>query len=235
MGIVVRKVQCVSGKHDDKTPSCAVYDDGSGYCFSCTTYFPKISEPTKNLVKEKEDLREKFIYINKLPTIIHRCLEFRYDSRGYYICWPLEDFYKLRLWAPKDDEPRYIGAKGHKKPWFCLKAYKKVDTCVVVEGEINALSIHSLSISSNFDILSPGGVSSFHDTEMKLRQTIFNNYAKILVLADKDKAGEEAVIKFHKLIKPHCLDIRIKLMEKDCNQILVEDGKERLETEILEM
>ncbi len=237
MGVLVRKVSCPGGTHDDTTPSCGVYDDGSMFCFSCSSYFPSVGEVEVREVKKKpEDLRERFNYINSLPFIHHRGLDFRYDSIGYFVCWPLQDYYKLRLWAPKPGESKYLGAKGHKKPWFSLKVNKKVDTCVITEGEINAMSMHTLRL--NVDILSPGGASNFFDGEMKLRCTVFSNYSKILVLVDKDKAGLEAAIRFHTLVKPYCPDIRIKLLEKgqDCNEILnKKDGKEELKQLILGM
>lgn len=236
MGQVVRKVHCT--EHEDRTPSCAVYEDGSMYCFSCTKYFKGTGEVVATPVaKEQENLRDKFIYIDSLPRMVHRELNVPYDSRGYYVVWPASDYYKLRLWAPRAGEPKYIGAKGHKKPWFCLRAYKKVNACIIVEGELNALSIAATNIRSEYDILSPGGASNFHDSEMKERVPVFANYGRVLVLVDNDKAGVEAAIKVHGLIKPHCSHIKIALLQKgsDCNEILVRDGKEALEQLILGM
>lgn len=244
MGTVVRKASCISGLHEDKTPSMAIYDNGSAYCFSCCSHFANIQAPVAEVKKEPENLTEKFIYINSLPWVDHRGLKFMHDSRGYFITWPGQEYYKYRLWAPRADEPKYIGAKGIKKPWYVLRAYQKTKTCVITEGEINALSIASAfddtTTSSNCrpDILSPGGASNFFDGEMKSRVEVFKNYATLLVLVDKDKAGVEGVINFHKLAKPYCSDIRIKLMDKgnDANDILCGlSGKERLKEIILGM
>jgi 5S rRNA maturation endonuclease (ribonuclease M5) len=232
---LLRKINCPSGTHEDSTPSCAVYTDGSGWCFSCSKYFKQLEEPMAEIVpKEKENLDDSFKYISTLPLIVHRGLSFPHDNRGYYIRWPNDDYYKMRMWAPKLDEPKYMGAKGHKKPWFYLR--HKSDSCIVVEGEINALSLNELNLG--MDILSPGGASNFYDSEMRSTINSFKRYKTVIVLVDKDAAGLKAAIEFHKLVKPYCLDVRVKLMEKgqDCNEILVkENGKEELKKTILGM
>lgn len=234
MGVVLRKVSCPSGKHDDRTPSCAVYEDNSMYCFSCN-YYAKgdskaiIAEP----IKEKEDLNERFKYINSLENITHRGLSFRHDNKGYYITWPGETYYKLRSWAVRPGESKYIGARGHKKPWFGASTHPNSRKLLIIEGEINAISVKEAAETKEIDVISPGGASNFFDREMKSKVEYFRKYATIGVLVDNDEAGAEAAIKFHKLVKPYCSDIRIKLMEKDANTILIDDGKEKLKEFIM--
>lgn len=234
MGVLVNKVRCPAGTHEDRTPSCGVYADGTGYCFACNTAFKDIGDPISVVPKEIEDLNGKLSYIDSLPLVDTRGLSFHHDNRGYYIVWPNRDYYKYRLWAPRPEEPKYIGAKGHKKPWFVLKPKAPVKTCVVTEGEINALSVFNLL--PTMMVMSPGGASNFHDGEMKSKVELFRKYDTIIVLVDADEAGVTGAMKFHTLVKPHCLDVRIKLMEdgKDANALYQNaDGKETLRKIIL--
>lgn len=230
MGQVVRKIQCVGGTHEDRTPSLAVYDDGSGYCFACNVYFPNIQEPTRVEVTQKEDLNERFNYIDSLPFESHRGLRFRADSRGYYIVWPSRDYYKLRLWAPRPGEPKYLGAKGHRKPWFLLDGSGS-RTCVLTEGEINALSLKE--VYPEVTIISPGGATNFYDQEMKNNVHLFSKYGRLLVLVDEDDAGVKGAIEFHKLVRPYNTDVEIILMERgqDSNELL-QSGHERLKAKV---
>ena len=236
MGTVTAKIMCPGGTHEDNTPSCAVYDDGNGFCFSCNTFFKGLQAATASAPKkESENLAEKLTYIDSLPLISHRGLEFRHDVEGYYIVWPSRDYYKHRKWVPRGNEPKYVGAKGHRKPWFEVFAKVAPQTCIIVEGEINALSLSGLF--PQWDIISPGGASNFFDSQMKERYTIFGDYTRVIVIVDGDQAGTEAAIKFKNLIRPLVLDITIHLMGKglDCNEILVKYGKEELKDRIMGM
>lgn len=227
MGQVISKNHCIGGTHEDRTPSMAIYDDGSAFCFACNKRFTNVGTPQPTLRVEPENLKEKLEYINALPNIRHRGLSFRHDSRGYYATWPTGDYYKLRAWAPKPGEPKYIGARGHRKPWFSIRHPNALRTCVVTEGEINALSLQEAGIEA--DIISPGGASNFHDKEMKANVDFFSQYDRIVVLVDDDEAGVTGAIEFHKLVKDYCPDITIMLMETDANTILNEtNGKDKL-------
>lgn len=234
MGVFLKKIPCPGQTHVDSTPSCGVYDNGSAYCFACGKYFPKVQEPEISVSKPKVDLVEQYQYIDSLPLISHRGLMFPHDSRGYYICWPKKDYFKLRLWAPSVTEAKYYGAKGHKKPWFVYRAAVNRQ-CVLIEGEINALSLGLISELNECDIISPGSASNFYDAEMKLNLDKLVDYDTIYVIVDDDSAGVQAVIKCLPLLKTACIDIRIIVQKADCNQILVNYGQEKLKREMLEL
>jgi DNA primase len=245
VGVVVGTIKCESGLHADKTPSLKVYDDGSVHCFVCGYNVSNYAAPV--LVKrEPENLGEKYAYIEGLTRQSHRGLTFRYDNRGYFVEWPGKDYYKLRLWCPKDGEPKYIGARGHRKPWFELIATRcgnhneedisilRPQEAIIVEGEINALSIKEALPEAQ--VISPGSATQFYDNEAKRNIPKLSVYKTLLVLVDDDQAGHKAALEFYKLAKPHCLDIRIKLMEEDANAVLCkEDGKQKLKEIILGM
>lgn len=231
----ITKVICPNPDHKERTPSCAVYEDQSAYCFGCGSYFKTLSVPgISKRPTEVEDLTKTLAYIDSLPTIALRGLQFPYDAKGYYIVWPSRAYYKRRHWSTSSSGAKYIGATGHNKPLFFISSFNGSRTLIIVEGEINALSIAASYPPQQHlaDILSPGGVGNFTDksTLSYLPQII--KYDSVLIIADSDRVGAEAAIKLKTLIIPYCQDIIIQLMEKDCNQILVEHGKETLKKDL---
>lgn len=231
------KIRCPAGTHEDNTPSCKVYPDGSGFCFSCSTYFKEIENADSNVnipLVISEDLESKGQYIRALPTMQHRGLLFHYDSNGYYVLFPGTSYYKCRLWAPSTASNKYLSPKGHKKPVFYIPSFNS--KLIIVEGEINALSLSQIP-SLGYDILSPGGVGSFSDSQMKASINIFSDYKRVLILVDNDESGVGlvAAIGLKQLILPKVPDIVIQLMDQDCNEILVERGVYGLKEEIKNM
>lgn len=226
----VRKVLCPV--HEEKTPSCAVYADGSGYCFVCNKYFKELGEVVE-LPENKviEDIAEKIQYIKSLPFIEHRGLLFPYDSTGYYILWPSNDYYKCRRWL-SDSGNKYLNPSGVVQPWL---TYVKIGTplLIIVEGEINALSVVSLNL--DISVMCPGSAGQFNLNKSKIPLQQFKIYDKIILVADKDSAGTQAVIKLKKDLINYNPDVQINLVSQDYNEILVTNGKEALKSKIKSM
>lgn len=226
------KIKCPF--HQDKTASLAIYEETNSYfCFGCgatgsSGQLYTQSRPTQvnTHSDRREDLEQAFQYIFGLPKRPFRGLEFHCDATGYYIVWPDLTYYKKRMFD--DKEVKYIGAKGHVKPWFWVsKGYSTdVSQVVVLEGEINAISGRRVL---SLDFVSPGGSGDFtskYTREQGLTQLL--SYDKILLVADKDAAGAKAVIGLNNLLMEAGKSPKYLLMAKDANQILVEDGKEAL-------
>ncbi len=60
--IALYKVNCPS--HQDDTASLAVYSDGHGYCYGCSTYFPDYAKPEFHVEVQEEAVRQ-----NALPPL----------------------------------------------------------------------------------------------------------------------------------------------------------------------
>lgn len=229
------KIRCPDPEHEDESPSTALYSDGTAYCFVCNKYFKDIAEPIPTSIKPIEDLHEKLIQISKLPTTEIRGLILPFDNSGYYIVWPTGDYYKLRRWGNHSDRERYLSPSGHRKPLFKLPE-KVTPSLLIVEGELNALSIALHNPA--FDIISPGGVGNFNDSQMLLTLPSLAYYANILIIADADTQGLEASLKLKEKLKQLPSRVTINLVEKDFNQVLVEYGdkfKEQTETEFKDL
>ena len=220
------RIYCI--KHEEKTPSLVVYDTHAhcfGGCGRIELSELGLTAPEAPKPRYKEDLAKKREYINALPVKEIRGLPFRYDSLGYYVCWPNSDYYKLRLFSPGDG-PKYKNPSGHTQPVFWARR-STGQTLYVVEGEINALS---LAEAVQYDIMSPGSASNFLAlTSNDL--TIYRSYANIIIMVDRDAAGTAAAIHLKGLLLGKVPFVSIVLMPKDCNQVLIDHGKEALKDE----
>lgn len=229
-----RRILCP--RHEERTPSFVIYPDGWGHCFSCG-HREKVAEGVK-VDKDKFDaeaqsnLREKIQYILSLPKEPIRGLSFHADSSGYYVVWPNCDYYKFAPYNRSGDASKYVGPRGIKKPMLVVRAQNS-PCLVVVEGEINALSIGDLTTC---DIVSPGGAGDFYSGRFEKDLTFYKNYAKVVLVADADAAGTKAVIELKsRLVAAGMVDVAINLVEEDFNDVLTKYGQEELSKRIKHM
>lgn len=226
MGVFQYKIRCPDPDHDDSNASCAVYSDGTGYCFGCSKYFRDLADPEPAEPKYIEDINEKLAYIKTLPTASVRGLIFPFDSQGYYVVWPSGDYYKLRRFVNIDSRAKYLSPSGHTKPLFKLSCGKNSKNLLIVEGEINAMSLKSIAPAC--DILSPGSATGFTDPTMVSSLHLLSHYDNILLCVDEDAAGLDAALKLKTMHTVSGLSaiVTIYLMEKDFNQLLTDYGHE---------
>lgn len=147
--------------HKEGTPSLALYGDGYK-CFGCGKYGP-LSDITgvelgdlNQLPEPAEDLESAYKYIDSLPTRAIRGLTFPADEDGYFITWADKSFYKKRLFGAS--KAKYRNPRGHKQPVLWVRSEGN-QSLVIVEGEINALSV--ARAVGEVDVLSPGSASQF--------------------------------------------------------------------------
>lgn len=220
--------------HKEGTPSCAVYKDHFR-CYACgeSGLLERLGMRSEQVPDEppKEDLEKSFRYINSLPYKEVRGMQLPADDRSYYIAWPDQVYYKRRFF--KDGQCKYVGASGHKKPPFWLRTYSTAfDTLVIVEGEINAISVKIAC--PEFAVMSPGGVGDFtpHRAKQYLQSTI--KYSTILIVADNDAPGAQAAIQLMGELRGRGRKVYAKLMAPDANDVLTGEGSGRLKEIILQ-
>lgn len=223
-----RRIRCLF--HAEETPSLVMY--AKNYiCYGCGKRGPLSELPADLVPKEgeryeetKEDLQTSIRYIRSLPKERVRGLELHADKRGYFIVWPDDSYYKLRLYDPAA-KAKYLGAKGHKPGVFwARRAGGK--TLWVSEGEINALSLAEV-VSD--DVCSVGGTSFFtKETLSKYLQT-WVSYDKLIIVLDDDKAGNEALYKAREYLLYKVPFVEFMLIKKpDINDRLCLGGKEEV-------
>lgn len=227
---LIKKIRCPSGTHEDTTPSCALYADGSGYCFSCQSFFKKLAEPEAVPEVKPEDLIEKLSYIDSLPKDTIRGLLLPYDNMGYYIVWPDRSYYKLRKWATNGPQDRYLSPRGVAKTPFYIPPSILTESLIIVEGEINALSLNKAKV--NYGIFSPGSTTNFSVNYLEKYLRKLTHYTKILILVDDEYVSLQAALTVKDFLQHTCPNVLIHLMNIDCNDILVTHGEEALKKEI---
>lgn len=216
------KVNCPV--HNDRTPSMEVYPDG-GYCFSCGAYVPLKELGLEGEVsfkkKEKENVQETLDYVLRLPKLEQRGLALHSDAQGYYIVWPEREYYKYRKYSVSSGEPRYLAPRGQRAPLFWIRSNTASVSLILVEGELNALSLGLAFPSSSFDIASPGPV-----TEFSVHVKEYLPYDQIIIFVDDDIPGlANGLVLKDELIKRGKTVVLVTL-EKDFNDILQSEGVE---------
>lgn len=225
--MITKKYLCP--KHREDTPSAVAYTDHF-HCFGCGARGPlsELGIPAGERIEITyvEDIASTIAYIKSLPRKEIRGFPLHYNSRGYYLLWPSEDYYKLRVEGAEAGN-KYRGPSGHKKPPFWATRPLSLGRLVLVEGEFNALSL--AAIEPPYDIVSPGGAGDFYSRGAERYLKIYARYARVDLVVDADAAGAQAAIETKaKLITLGCPEVKIHLVEKDFNQVLCDEGREGL-------
>lgn len=210
-----------------------VYHDGC-WCYVCgykcgldevTTKSKEVTIEQIKKIKEKEPekVEEKIAYIDSLDKRKIRGLDLPADSFGYYVLWPDRKYYKLRRY---DDRPRYVGPRGHRAPIFCIKSKYNggtSKTAIIVEGELNALSLQQAFRDHRFHIISSGSVN-----EMARHFEFYLQFSKIYIIVDRDAAGVVNGLKLRDDLRKKGKSVTLIALEEDFNDMLQKNGKEEI-------
>lgn len=221
------KVRCPF--HEDANPSMEVYADGHGYCFVCCKRAEAVGAVRTEAYgpKEVENITESIAAIRALQTKELRGLKFHTGPLGFYIIWPDETYYKYRLFA--NNGPRYLSPKGHKQPLLVLPKPEFYRGLLIVEGELNALSLEGPASEFGCQVVSPGSAGNFQTHYEALGELIVEA-PRVFVWTDRDSPGIQALwsiaglaLKSRKDFSYKCTDPKL-----DANTLLVELGSEGL-------
>lgn len=221
-------------RHKEDTPSCEIYENNA-YCFGCQQTIPLeecgVKPGDVPPPKPKENLEETMKYIDSLPTKKIRGFWLPFDEEGYYIVWPERNYYKKRFFDP-DKKSRYKNPTGHKQPLFETPYYTWAGAGMLVEGELNALSVFEALRNSEIcpRIMSPGGAGQFNEDFVLQNLETLNNLSRIDILVDQDGAGAKAAIELKAALLKHCArcSIYVKFMPSDANDLLALYGSQGL-------
>jgi hypothetical protein len=227
--------------HQENTPSMVLYEEAY-HCYGCGAHGPlkdldnKVSGWENKVNKQpftrgaswktryREDLKKSLERISKLPVANIRGLDFPYDDSGYYIVYPTRDYYIKRSHSV-DDPCKYKSPPGHKKPLYQLNTGTRDSVLVIIEGQLNALSAYhaysKISTNGKLVIVSPGAATDLNKQDLI---TYYLQYDKICIIVDRDAAGgiEGKALKDYLYKKGK--RVRLVPMERDFNEILVQDG-----------
>lgn len=143
-----------------------------------------------------------------------RALSFHADSEGYYILWPDKSYYKYRTF---NGSTRYLGPSGHKPPIFIYPGRK--EHLILVEGEINCMSLKQAYYTNEISIGSFGGINNCYnyiDT--------YSLYSTIHVIVDRDSPGVVNGLNLKEILINKGKRVQLVALPKDFNDVLVESG-----------
>lgn len=225
--------------HEDTTPSMHVYvNDGVtyGFCFVCSKLVKLTDQDLGNqrpvmTVKAKTDIPTEIRRINNLPCKRIRGLYLPYDDKGYYVVWPDNDYYLRRNYS---DKPRYTYPTGTRPPVFrktCTNNWNTKDkqVTVIIEGQINLLSVLEACMGErNMILLSPGSAMNFN-------KIIVEKTSDVTIFCDGDVAGVTPAVALKERLLIQWTRARVIALTEDFNQILQDQGPEKLKQLFMEM
>lgn len=223
---MVKRYKCP--KHKENTPSAIVYGDYY-YCFGCSARgsIEELGLSASDVTDDRyvEDLNETLKYARGLPHRNIRGLDFPSDGGGYFILWPDSTYYKYRRFDSGSDKAKYRNPAGHSQTLFVAKNKTKGDL-IVIEGEINALSIAQVA---DCGVVSPGGVGNFSGKKGDDVVKYARPFDRVFIICDNDNAGASAAMKLKiALVASGKHKTFIELWNTDANDILTTHGREKL-------
>ena len=132
----------------------------------------------------------------------------------------------------RDGRKNFKLYKGAEKVFYNINSIVGHDTCVIVEGEIDALSLHEAGVPNVISV--PNGATLNHNNLDYLDNCIdyFEDKEKIILAVDADEPGTMLKQEFiRRLGAEHCYLVDFKKC-KDANEFLVKYGKDELKSAI---
>lgn len=175
------------------------------------------SMSTKGARREPEDVSKTLEYIKSLPIQTHRGLELPGDSTGVYIVYPGEKYYRKRFYTAESN--KYTGPKGIKPPLFLYPGNSQV--LVLVEGELNCMSLKVSIPDCPWTIASPGSASNFSTALEFCLQ-----FPTVVCIIDRDPAGVAAGLSLKRKLTRCNTQVHLIALEKDLNDTIQDEGPE---------
>lgn len=188
------------------------YDDGHGYCFACSTYFPSGKSPDVEYTYEHLPWRN----ISK-KTMQFYDVKTKVDPEGKPVSIGFQypnDAYKVRQFATKafHSVNKPSGLFGRNR--FSAGSHKYV---TITEGELDALSMYQVVGSPCVSVSSSS--SAFRDCSVE--RSWLQSFERIYLAFDNDAAGREAVHRVAKLFDYNKVYLVKFTSRKDANEYLV--------------
>jgi twinkle protein len=220
------------------SPSCGssdarqVYEEGSSYCFSCKTYFPKAgNEGVEQSIQVKENVCDypiRPIPDRKISSEVTRFYgvrsSFNVDSgeidAHYY---PYEGGFKRR------GLPKTFSWLGKLEGLFGQALFPEGGKRLIIcEGEIDTLSVAQASLTHYKKIYPVVGInsSSILKPLVEARDWV-RTFDEVVLFFDNDEAGKKAVQDAASIVGIDKARV-VSIARNDANEILVQDGYKTL-------
>jgi len=132
----------------------------------------------------------------------------------------------------RDGRKNFKLYKGAEKVFYNINSIVGHDTCIIVEGEIDALSLHEAGVPNVISV--PNGATLNHNNLDYLDNCIdyFEDKTKIIIAVDADEPGTMLKQEFiRRLGAEHCYIVDFEDC-KDANEYLIKYGTDQLKSAI---
>ena len=215
----------------------AVYDNGSGYCFSCNHYKANVDEAVKEQPSNKEQRDGKFVTgsyqaLNVRKIDRNTCQKWGYECgkhkgnpcqiANYYDAMGNLKSQKLRY---PDKSFTCIGSKNLLYGEWLWSAEANGKQLIIVEGEIDALSVSQVYKHKRAVVSIPNGAQGAKKA-LASRLDWLLQFESIILAFDNDEVGRKAMQDCATLFKAGAVKICSWSKGKDANEMLKLDGGE---------
>lgn len=225
-------IKHISCQHCSSSDAYAVYDDGSGYCFSCQKY--DANHEQIEVASVNENLLELSIKnIEARGINLNTCQKYGYGM-AYYNNAPAQVanyFHKRTLVAQHirlpDKSFKWIGDSKQLELFgqHLFESGKKRIT--ITEGEIDCLTI-AQCFDCKWPVVSvPSGIQSAHKY-LQQNLSYVESFDEIILAFDDDEPGKQGVEKCMQLFTPGKVKVMSYAGCKDANELFLTKGKETL-------
>jgi twinkle protein len=128
----------------------------------------------------------------------------------------------------RDGRKNFKLYKGAEKIFYNIDSITNSDTCVIVEGEIDALSLHEAGITSVISVPNGATLSSNNLDYLDNCIDYFEDKNKVILAVDQDEAGNALKQEFIRRLGAEVCYLVDFLDCKDANEYLIKYGSEDL-------
>jgi replicative DNA helicase/5S rRNA maturation endonuclease (ribonuclease M5) len=209
------------------------YEDGSYFCFSCSTPFksapkdkePEMSKPEKLSIKDVQNLPVRGFKERKIPKDICEFFEVKvsYDEDGdiekHYYPYDENTVFNVRRL------PKTFSRMGKMSKLFGQDKFNAGGKRLIIcEGEIDALSVAKAAkdkYNKVYPVVAMPG-SAYTNLILNNRKWV-RSFQEVVICFDEDAAGDTARSKAIQIIGYDKAKV-CKLPEKDANDVLIKKG-----------
>lgn len=241
--VAVRNQPCLNTQTCNSHDARQIYEDGTSFCFSCKSFFPK--QENEEIIKEPvtQFRKESMLTLDQIKELPSRALNDRKISKE------VVEFFKVKVsfdsntgnpdahFYPYDDEKGYKIRKLPKSFSWVNKSNSLFGKerfapngkrLIITEGEIDALSIAQASYDKYNKVYPVVALSSAVMTKSLLENRDWiRSFSEVVLCLDNDEAGNKAKEEALRIVGIDKAKIAV-LPEKDPNDVLVKHGGMRL-------
>lgn len=220
--------KCRENGRDNSGDNKKLYDDGHGYCYACSTYYPGNGEHTMSVertAKPWTPITGRFQDIPARGLTEKTCRKYGYsvvykNGSEYHVA-PAFKAKELIAQHIRQIEPKDFKWSGSPRgaEFFGQHLFKAGGKRIVItEGEVDAMSV--FQVNNGWPVVSlPNGVQSAERTFRDNLEWV-SSFGEIILMFDMDEPGQEAAKKVAMLLPPGKAGIA-SLPYKDPNECIL--------------